>query len=72
MPSKKISYNTYVNDLRIRHFVSLYRDAVAARCTVTAQQLASESGYRNYKTFSVAFRERMGQSATEWMSEWGW
>ena len=69
--SKKISYNTYVNDLRIRHFVSLYRDAVAARCTVTAQQLASESGYRNYKTFSVAFRERMGQSATEWMSEWG-
>ena len=70
--SKKISYNTYVNDLRIRHFVSLYRDAVAARRTVTAQQLASESGYRNYKTFSVAFRERMGQSATEWMSEWGW
>ena len=69
--SKKISYNTYVNDLRIRHFVSLYRDAVAARCTVTAQQLASESGYRNYKTFSAAFRERMGQSATEWMSEWG-
>jgi len=69
--SKKISYNTYVNDLRIRHFVSLYRDAVAARCTVTAQQLASESGYRNYKTFSVAFRERMGQSVTEWMSEWG-
>ena len=69
--SKKISYNTYVNDLRIRHFVSLYRDAVAARCTVTAHQLASESGYRNYKTFSVAFRERMGQSVTEWMSEWG-
>ena len=69
--SKKISYNTYVNDLRIRHFVSLYRDAVAARCTVTAQQLASESGYRNYKTFSVAFRERMGQNVTEWMSEWG-
>ena len=69
--SKKISYNTYVNDLRIRHFVSLYRDAVAVRCTVTAQQLASESGYRNYKTFSVAFRERMGQSVTEWMSEWG-
>ena len=69
--SKKISYNTYVNDLRIRHFVSLYRDAVAARCTVTAQQLASESGYRNYKTFSVAFRERMGQSVTDWMSEWG-
>ena len=69
--SKKISYNTYVNDLRIRHFVSLYRDAVAARCTVTAQQLASESGYRNYKTFSVAFRERMGQSVTERMSEWG-
>ena len=69
--SKKISYNTYVNDLRIRHFVSLYRDAVAGRCTVTAQQLASESGYRNYKTFSMAFRERMGQSVTEWMSEWG-
>ena len=41
-----ISYNAYINDLRINHFVSLYREAVAAQRHFTAQQLAHDSGYQ--------------------------
>ena len=62
-----ITYNAYINDLRINHFVSLYRDAVAAKRPITAQQLAHDSGYRSYSTFSLAFKQRMGQSVTTWM-----
>ena len=62
-----ISYNAYVNDLRINHFVSLYREAVAAQRHFTAQQLAHDSGYQSYSTFSLAFKQRMGQSVTVWM-----
>ena len=63
------TYNAYINDLRINHFMSLYREATAAQQPVTAQQLASDSGYRSYSTFSLAFKQRMGQSVTTWMRE---
>ena len=36
---------------------------------VTAKQLASDSGYRSYSTFSLAFKQRMGQSVTTWMAD---
>lgn len=65
------TYNAYINDLRIRHFVALYHEAVAARQPITAQQLANQSGYRSYSTFSLAFKQRMGQSVTAWMREQG-
>ena len=29
-------------------------------------QLANDSGYRSYSTFSVAFKQRMGQNVTAW------
>ena len=64
-----ITYNAYINDLRIRHFVSLYREVVAAQRPFTVQQLARESGYRSYSTFSLAFKQRMGQTVTAWMRE---
>ena len=32
---------------------------------------AAQSGYRSYRTFSVAFRQRTGQSVTAWMNEEG-
>jgi AraC-like DNA-binding protein len=67
--TQNTTYNTYINNLRILHFVSLYREAVAAGRNFTAQQLALDSGYRNYRTFSLAFRQRMGQNVTEWMQE---
>ena len=63
------TYNAYINDLRIDHFVSLYREAVAIKRPVTAQQLAQDSGYRNYTTFSNAFKQRMGKNVTAWMQE---
>ena len=62
-----LTYNTYINDLRINHFVKLYREAIAAHSPFTAQQLAHDSGYRSYSTFSLAFKQRMGQTVTAWM-----
>ena len=62
-----ITYNAYINGLRIRHFVRLYEEAVAEGRTFTAQQLASESGYRSYSTFSSTFKQIMGTTVTEWM-----
>ena len=63
------TYNAYINTLRINHFVRLYRESVAAQRQFTAQQLANDSGYRSYSTFSLAFKQRMGQSVTAWMRE---
>ena len=65
------TYNAYINDLRIDCFVRLVREANAVQRPFTAQELAAQSGYRSYRTFSVAFRERKGQSVTAWMNEEG-
>lgn len=67
--SQGITYNTYINNLRINHFTNLYREAVAANRSFTAQQLAGESGYRSYSTFRLAFQQRMGQNVRAWMSD---
>ena len=64
-----ITYNTYINNLRINHFISRYQELAAAGQPIVAQQLASESGYRSYSTFSLAFKQRTGQSVTAWMRE---
>ncbi len=64
-----LSFNIYINDLRINHFIRLYQEAVASQRHFTAQQLASASGYRSYSTFSLAFKQRMGQSVTAWMHD---
>ena len=61
-----ITYNTYINDLRINHFVSIYQDAVATHRPFTIQELANDSGYRSYSTFILAFKQRMGQTVTAW------
>ena len=63
------TYNAFINDLRINHFMSLYCEAVAARRSLTAQQLASESGYQSYSTFRHAFKLKMGQNVREWMGD---
>ena len=64
-----ITYNAYINDLRVNHFISLYREAVDARRSFTAQQLALESGFRNYNTFNSAFKRKTGLSVTAWMKQ---
>ena len=63
------TYNAYINGLRIDHFVTLYHQTVAAKQNFTVRKLAQESGYRNYATFSNAFKQRMGKSASAWMQE---
>ena len=64
-----ITYNTYINNLRINHFISRYQENAAAQQPVGAQQLAQECGFRSYSTFGRAFMLRMGQSVTAWMRE---
>ena len=65
--SQDINYNTYINNLRIQHFIRLYRKAVTAQQPFTAQQLAIESGFHIYRTFSNAFKQQTGQTVTNWM-----
>ena len=64
-----ITYNAYINQLRIQHFVSLYREAVAAQRSFTAQQLANECGFQSYRTFSDVFKRVMNQSVSTWMKD---
>ena len=64
-----VTYNDYINGLRIDHFVAHYRETVTSRHPFTVKQLAQESGYRNYTTFSNAFKRRMGTNVTAWMQE---
>ena len=52
-------------------FVLLYQEALADGREITAQQLASESGYRSYSTFSSTFKQIMGTTVTEWMRSAG-
>jgi len=66
-----MTYNAYINDLRISHFMNLYRESVDDRRSFTAHQLAQESGFRNYNTFSSAFKRKTGQSVTAWMKAAG-
>ena len=64
-----ITYNTYINNLRINHFINRYQEHAATGQPIVAQQLANESGYRSYSTFSLAFKQRTGQTVTAWMRE---
>ena len=69
--SQDMNYNTYINDLRINHFVGLYREALDTQRSFTIQQLALESGYRSYSTFSDVIRRKTGKSVRAWMKELG-
>lgn len=62
-----LTYNAYINGLRIRHFIRLYQAAVTEQRTVTARQLAYESGFHSYSTFGAAFKQSMGTTVTAWM-----
>lgn len=64
-----LTYNAYINGLRIRHFMRLYRKAAAEGRSFTAQQLASESGFHSYSTFASAFKQNTGMTVTAWMSQ---
>jgi AraC-like DNA-binding protein len=65
------TYNAYINGLRIQHFVNLYRQSADVQRDFTARQLAIESGFHHYRTFSNAFKQQMGQTVTGWMKTEG-
>ena len=67
--SQGLTYNAYINDLRINHFVSLYRENVAAQRSFTVYQLAKESGYSSYSTFCGIIKRKTGLSVTAWMKD---
>lgn len=62
-----LTYNSYINKLRVQHFIRLYHEAVASKSMVTAKALASSSGFRSYVTFGAAFKKYTGFTVTEWM-----
>lgn len=62
-----ITYNAYINRLRINHFMRLYRESVSSNSSVTATELAKQSGFRSYTTFSMAFKQFNGQTVVAWM-----
>ena len=66
---KGITYNTYINTLRIAHFMRLYQTTIKTRQDVTAAELSYESGYKSYSTFSVAFKQINGQTVKSWMKQ---
>lgn len=64
-----ITYNTYINRLRIKHFTQLYRESIASKLPSTAQQLALDSGFRRYATFSNAFKNYTGTTVSAWIRD---
>lgn len=64
-----ITYNAYINRLRIDHFMQLYSKVAASSHITTAKTIAQQSGFHSYVTFSVAFKKYMGTTVTEWMKE---
>ncbi|MBR4736003.1 MAG: helix-turn-helix transcriptional regulator [Bacteroidales bacterium] len=61
------TYNAYINGLRVSHFIRLYHEAVANNRIFTAQQLAFESGFHSYSTFSATFKQIIGMTVTQWI-----
>ena len=66
-----ITYNTYINNLRVNHFIGRYQELTATGQPIVARELAYESGFSSYRTFSRAFTQRMGRSVTDWMRDTG-
>jgi len=62
-----ITYNAYINRLRVEHFVRLYNEEKDSSQPVTAKTIAQQSGFRSYTTFSLAFKNFMGTTVAEWM-----
>ena len=62
-----VTYNAYINRLRIDHFEVIYHEAVQSLRPFTAQQLSYECGFKSYSTFAAAFKLFKGMTVTAWM-----
>ena len=61
-----ITYNTYINRLRVEHFMRLYRDSIKSNRPMTAVELVPKSGFRSYSTFATAFKAINGLTVAAW------
>jgi len=61
------TYNDYIKNLRIQHFINLYHETTVTHQSITVQQLAYQSGFSTYGTFNRAFKQIMRMTATEWI-----
>lgn len=68
---QNVTYNTYINTLRIEHFVSLYHHAVESNRPFVTKNLVYQSGFKSYSTFAYAFKRIKGMSLQEWIKEQG-
>ncbi len=64
-----LTYNSYINSLRIEHFKRLYLEHTRAGLSVKASELSSQSGFRSYSTFSASFKQICGKTVKEWMDD---
>ena len=64
-----VSYNSYINRLRIDYFEHVFLKALATDRPFTAKQLAHRCGFSSYSTFATAFKQFKGQSVTTWIKE---
>jgi len=64
-----LTYNTYINGLRIEHFIRLYQRSTQTDRDDTVVKLAYKSGYKSYSTFCSVFKLIKGQTVTSWMQE---
>ena len=62
-----VTYNAYINRLRIDHFEVIYHEAAQSLRPFTAQRLAYECGFKSYSTFAAAFKLFQGMTVTAWM-----
>ena len=63
---QKITYNAYINNLRIEHFVHLYNRAVQSGKPFTTRSLVYQCGFKSYSTFAFAFKQSKGLTLTKW------
>ena len=63
-----VTYNTYINRLRIEHFIHLYLETKDSLRPPTAKTLAIECGFRSYYTFGTAFKKYKGVTVTKWIN----
>ena len=74
-----IAYNTYINNLRIEHFMRLYREMMSVKGNADQQQasekrpsvleLSEQSGFSSYSTFAINFKRFTGISVTTWIKQ---
>ncbi len=65
--NRGLTYNNYINMLRIEHFIHLYEEAEERNQDISATTLADKCGFSSYSTFSRSFIKAKGKSFKLWV-----